>query len=141
MRTYLGGFLGFAVVAGLTRAAPALEKDEEKIQGHWKVQSATVAGIEGPAEVLKKIDYSFKGDTVFRNCGATKQEGTFKLDASAWVKTIDIQSEKMLEHGIYKLDGDNLTICLGEPEEARPAEFESKAGSRRVLIVLTRVKD
>jgi uncharacterized protein (TIGR03067 family) len=148
MRTYLCGFLGLAVMAGLASAAFAPEikdqtkEDQEKIQGNWKVESATVAGMKDPEEVLK-IELSIKGDKIVskRRAENQVQEGTIKLDAGGKVKTIDIQTEDMLLHGIYKLEGDSLTICLDESGEARPAEFESKEGSRVALVVLKRVKN
>jgi uncharacterized protein (TIGR03067 family) len=146
MRSYLCGFLGFAVFAGLASSAFAPEKkdpskeDQEKIQGNWKVESATVAGAKNPEEVLK-MELTIKGEKIVSKMGNEKKEGTFKLDGGAKVKTIDIRTEDMVLHGIYKLDGDTLTICLDESGEARPPEFESREGSRVALVVLKRVKD
>jgi len=38
--------------------------------------------------------------------------------------------------GIYKLEGDTLTICTDE--DGRPTEFTANAGSGRQLMVLKR---
>jgi hypothetical protein len=42
--------------------------------------------------------------------------------------------------GIYKLDGNTLTLCLavGGEEANRPAKFESPAGSMVMLLTLKR---
>jgi uncharacterized protein (TIGR03067 family) len=40
--------------------------------------------------------------------------------------------------GIYKLEGDILTICYGGPDVARPTEFSTKAGDGRSLQVFKR---
>jgi hypothetical protein len=42
--------------------------------------------------------------------------------------------------GIYKLDGDTLTICLEARGNERPTEFATKEGSVANLIVLKRVQ-
>jgi hypothetical protein len=38
--------------------------------------------------------------------------------------------------GIYQLEGDRLTICMGPPGNPRPTEFASKADNPRLLLVV-----
>ena len=43
--------------------------------------------------------------------------------------------------GIYKLDGDKLTICYAyDPDSARPTEFKTSPDARAYLYELERVK-
>jgi len=45
-----------------------------------------------------------------------------------------------VQSAIYKLDGDDLTICLSMIENRRPTEFETSADSLRVLLTCKRKK-
>ncbi len=135
-----------AMTAGVVLAAPAPDKkdptkeDQEKIQGTWKVESGEFAGAKNPEQLLK-IQLVFSGDKIVNKVGdAEKKKGTFQLDATPKIKTIDVRTDDQLVHGIYKLDGDALTICVDESGEARPAEFVSKEGSKVALVNLKRVK-
>lgn len=71
------------------------------------------------------------------------------LEPSATPKRIDLRYNFGVKNqdakttlGIYKLEGDELTICLAYPGSSRPDEFKfvSKPGDRRQLFVLRRVK-
>jgi uncharacterized protein (TIGR03067 family) len=133
-------------MAGSAFAAPApdekdpTKEDQERIQGTWKVESGEVGGLKNPDDLLK-IQLVFMAEKVISKIGdAEKKKGTFQLDATAKLKTIDVRTDDQLVHGIYKLEGDTLTICLDESGEARPAEFESKEGTKVALVVLKRVK-
>jgi len=71
------------------------------------------------------------------------RESTYKIDPTAKPKTIDtVPTEGVTELGIYKLEGDVLTICatLGQADKERPSEFNSKEDSGTMRIVLKRVK-
>jgi uncharacterized protein (TIGR03067 family) len=146
MRTTYLYIFAFALMAGSAFAAPASDEkdptkeDQERIQGTWKVESGEVGGLKNPDDLLK-IQLVFMAEKVISKIGdAEKKKGTFQLDATAKLKTIDVRTDDQLVHGIYKLEGDTLTICLDESGEARPAEFESKEGTKVALVVLKRVK-
>ena len=71
-------------------------------------------------------------------------ESTFRLDGSARPRAVDLRltggpdkGKSVL--GIYKLEGDRLTICAGIGDK-RPREFTTKAGDLQVIVVYQRQK-
>jgi uncharacterized protein (TIGR03067 family) len=127
----------FAVSVSFAKAA-----DKDSLQGSWNVESATHAGEAMPVEVRGKMTLEFKGDKVVAHSPNRPEDpAEFVLDSSKSPKTITIKppkGEKEL-HGIYKLDGDSLTICMTEGSEL-PTKFESPKGSQIALLVLKREK-
>jgi RNA polymerase sigma-70 factor (ECF subfamily) len=118
-------------------------KDEEKIVDSWAYESVAVGGKKVPAGDVKEGRMLFAADgkfTVLIRKG--KKAGTYKLDPAKKPKEITIVNHEGKKHlGIYKLDGDALTICMHEEDGAsRPTEFASKEGSKVVLVVLKREK-
>ena len=70
---------------------------------------------------------------------------SIKIDASTTPTCIDLKVEAgslkgdVLE-GVYERKGEELKICLYLGKGNRPLEFETKAGSNRVLFILKREK-
>lgn len=72
-------------------------------------------------------------------------KATFKIDPSKDPKWFDLTiidddgSKGISQLGIYKIEDDTVTFCIGGSDN-RPADFTSKKNSGRVLTTYKRVK-
>lgn len=141
------------LLAGLvsTHAAPAKEakdtKDDlKKLEGDWTFTAWEQGGQALPAEVLGTVKWSVKGDKYTFEMGDNKEQGTIKLDPSKKPAAIDLSitegNDKGKEQlGIYKIDGDTVTICLARPGGTdRPTDFKSTEDDGHILVTIKRGK-
>ena len=123
--------------------APARADDQKEIQGAWKIEKAVRGGQDMPAEEREKTTLEFKGSKAIVHHGASGEKpAEFTLDSAAKPKSIVIKPENEQKEllGIYELKGDTLKICLGRDGADRPKDFESKEGSKSMLLILKREK-
>jgi uncharacterized protein (TIGR03067 family) len=163
--------------------AQAGDNDAKLLQGKWRVVSATHNGLDFPKGRIEKMFVVFEKDEVRVYVEGTKSEqaAKFVIDPkqkpkhinftketrdSAWAEALPsklfrrykwadgkpVPAEGQAE-GIYKLDGDALTLCwrttegkeitggkaTGE-EFVRPTVFRSVLYYHQFLFVLERVK-
>jgi uncharacterized protein (TIGR03067 family) len=126
--------------AGVSAQPGDLPKERKPLQGTWQAVRLEADGEVGPQEVTKKVRWIFTSDQYTGVSPETQFKGKFTLDPGKNPKEIDLAPAggkgKML--GIYSVEGDKLTLCIGE---TRPTEFTAKDGSKRRLYVLKRVKE
>jgi uncharacterized protein (TIGR03067 family) len=114
--------------------------DLERLQGTWNIVALEIEGQKFPPG---GSSIGIDGDTfVSRNMGAV-YEGTVRLDETCAPKTFDLIFAKGPEAGgvglgIYTLDGDTWTICLGFAGKSRPTEFLAPKGTGYALETLKR---
>ena len=114
--------------------------DLDRLQGTWNIVALEIEGQKFPPG---GSSITIAGDAfVSRNMGAV-YEGTVRLDETRAPKALDLNFTKGPEAGgvglgIYALDGDTWTICLGFAGKTRPAEFRAPKGTGYALETLKR---
>jgi RNA polymerase sigma factor (sigma-70 family) len=113
--------------------------DQGKLQGSWAIVTAEAGGHKASEDEVKKIGLAldFAGDKVRLEQGDGSEVATFRLDPTKDPKAIDLILGKTEVHrGIYRLDGDRLTICKSHPPGERPTEFATKADSKFPMLLV-----
>jgi uncharacterized protein (TIGR03067 family) len=134
----------------LTLGAPAPKdgpKTELDIVGEWVLESITTTGI------LRQftgddIVYTFARDGKWTIHQGGKEDVNprrgYKADASANPATVDwipdVTVGTTSREGIYKVEADTLTMCVGLVDKPRPTAFVSTPKSESSLYVLKRRK-
>jgi uncharacterized protein (TIGR03067 family) len=128
-----------------TKSSPR-EREVERHQGTWQCTSSEAGGIKAPFEMVISIQRVVKGDHVeWKRDGKNFAGTTVEFDPTTKPKTIDVipdggnaKGKRVL--GIYKLEGDDLTICMAGVDQDRPKEFDASKGSKRTLMTFKREK-
>lgn len=143
------------LVLSLLVAAPALKdppaKEPPSVVGEWEMESTTFAGRPRPpvGGAAGSLRYVFAADgswTIYR--GERKVGGAdraYFADPKADPPAIDLKYEPAdqdgrVGRGIYKVEGDRLTLCLSRGDAPRPKGFDSSAEAPTTLYVFKRVK-
>lgn len=121
------------------KAEPKVRTDQELIQGTWQIVGLEANGKPEPAA-------NYKGNAItFSKDKATLREGnypaidfTFTLDPTKTPRAIDLTAKTVVIRGVYKLEGDDLTLSLSVGG-SRPADFATKAGGESETFTLKRV--
>ena len=135
--------------AALAPAAPALKDPPPKeppIHGEWLRVGHTNAGAPvGPDHAPHH--QVFKADGQWEYWYGTRQANPgnhrFVTDSRQKLPTIDIDvgpGGQSGYRGIYKVEGDTLTLCLAIGDRERPKAFESSADQPTTIWVFKRVQ-
>ncbi|MGD9721767.1 MAG: TIGR03067 domain-containing protein [Pirellulales bacterium] len=138
---------GLSFVASLTGALLLLDAaqlaagntEPTELHGKWIVESFQYNG--NPVDRLKEAIREFKdGKYSLTPKMGDAITGDVKLDTSKSPKTIDLDVNGRVLHGIYQLDGDTLKMCYNLTRDDRPTEFVSTPDSGLIVVIHKREK-
>jgi uncharacterized protein (TIGR03067 family) len=150
------GVIGLGLASALAGPAPLQQKPQTQrsvareertanlramlqLKGTWTSPQVETVQINGVPQAPKpyKLIYSIDRDTITTSDpdGFASWTYRYSLDPDQTPKRIELRSLNLgiVLHGIYKLEGDTLTICDGLE---RPREF--REGPAQILIVFHR---
>lgn len=131
---------------GQEQAAQATKEQElESLTGVWQLTSLESDGKQQPLEEAAEIRRVQVGDRItWKKGDQTLFEVHFVIDAQANPKRVDSTylsgDNKGKTHlGIYRLEGDEFTLCFASFDKPRPTEFATSPQSGQVLYKAKRV--
>jgi uncharacterized protein (TIGR03067 family) len=131
---------GFASWPALSRHVDTLRA----LEGDWRVAALEIDGTPVPAGAVSASRILIDGDRFRTESPEGNYDGIFRIDLAATPPHIDIEFVEGPEagntsYGLFDLDGNRLTLCLGLVGSPRPKGFVTTAGSGHALERLRRV--
>jgi uncharacterized protein (TIGR03067 family) len=125
--------------------SPADGLEHLKFEGTWAFASHSVGGRPVPPGTLRDSRLTLRGDRFVSVDAQGTFHGTFKADAEASPRTIDLTYTDGPEaghtlRGVYALDGDTYRVCLSPAGQPRPARLDDASGGN-VVTVFKRLRD
>jgi len=116
------------------------------LEGEWAFTNIEIDGATMPAPSSARSRLLIDGDRFRMESPEATYEGVFSIDVEQDPPHIDIEFVEGPDagewsYGIYALDGDAVTFCLGLVGSSRPPAFATSAGSGHALERLRRVSD
>ncbi len=123
---------------------------EKGLLGEWTGTAAMTGGVDAPAEYVAGVSLRFDGRRAIYTAGTPSKETVFDVQfvrthgdrrAFDWFAPDRTAPWRL----IYKLDGDNLTVCLpynftDRAKTLRPTEFTSTKENDFALLTFKRAK-
>ena len=140
-------FLSLALLAGAADPGGVDDKNDlNPLQGSYAMFLCFTSGERLSADLVKSGELVVEDNEYRPRLGASVTATTITVDSTKTPHSIDFsytagpQKGQTLK-GIYKIDGNNLTICRGLIEQAnRPTEFAAPVDTNLSLVIWKRAK-
>ena len=125
------------------------KKELKALQGKWKAVTLEAGGKPLPKDAVPDFTYTIRADgKATGKMPKGEYTAAITVDPKRDPKTIDNLHESgdqkgKKQYGVYKLEGDKLTVCItapGRAEADRPKDFNTK-DTANVLFVFERIKE
>jgi uncharacterized protein (TIGR03067 family) len=133
------------LVAASAPQDEAAKVELKKITGTWVMVAGEEKGQKIPEPTIQNARLNIEGDRHTVRVGQDNFNGTHQLDPAKQPKAIDSTDTEgpfkgQTYRGIYKLEGDEFTVCFAPPGKPRPTEFTTKSGTGEILHIWKRAK-
>jgi len=143
--------MGPTLILALTLGAPALKdaKPAPDLIGLWELEQSFSNGKDATKRRDAPLRYEFRKDGTYVIYEGDKEivgPRDFQIDPKGNPATLDSNTTKSLggepafSLAIYKIEGDQLTICKVMPGKARPTVFQTSPESPNYMMIFRRVK-
>ncbi len=127
-------------------ALPMPRTDEQRLQGVWVVVSASQRGEALDAFAGDRLTCAGGDFALDARRGELRylfrrgvNSGKWKIDDAAEPKALDMVEAGRTLRCVYRLDGDEWQLCVGDPDlSERPTTFLSQPEDRRLVLLLRR---
>jgi uncharacterized protein (TIGR03067 family) len=133
------------LMSAIATGAAAQEPDQSALAGVWTATAAERDGAAAPDLVGHVLTFEADGFAIVGADGAALYAGTYTVDPTVTPPRIDFvqtsgEAEGQTWLGVYRLEGNALTIADNAPDSARPRppDLAAPAGSGYVVIEFRR---
>ena len=127
------GLLSFEAEAAPVPKGIKKPDDAKLLEGWW--EGVTMDDGRGPTP---HRDKDLIRDGLLYHSGTLRNEEPgqpIRLDPSKSPKEFDVEwLPGKVYHGIYRIEGDTLTLCHGKPGQPRPTEFAGSGGTTYCIV-------
>lgn len=136
----------FVVIFAWQAAQSAPDKDVALLQGEWQLIASERDGAAQPDSQFKlyneRMVIKRSRITQLQTAPDGKEikgnDGSFSLGENKDGRTIDIETARGTAHGLYRMDGKTLILCITRSGGPRPNAFTTTKGDERMLTTYRR---